>query len=549
MNNQKIFRIALLKTAVLLLLTCTVGFAKPVSVDIAKQIAKNFMMQQTGITYDISKDSISFQLKGGGESETPAYYVFNMAPEGWIIVAGDDIAYPVIGYSRQGSVNSDDVSPAFSEWMIEIEKQIIQAAKEEPEPLASIKSTWEKFNVADYKVYEVMVEAVEPLLKTTWSQGKYYNNKCPVDSNGIDGHALVGCSATAVGQIMKYHNWPPKGSGSHTYSHQRYGTLSANFGATNYSWKSIPSTGKLTSYNDALATLLYHVGVSFDMDYDPRGSVSKISKIAPALFLYFKYKPTNYSSRSYYFDSAWLAKIKNDLNAKRPIIYVGGGRLGHAFVCDGYRTDFFHFNWGWNGGYDGYFYINNLTPAYYNFTYGQKAIFGIEPNKPQKIRSLAGLQFLLLNGKTTPRPPSCPSIPNGGFENGVSSWKEYSISNSWIIAQWGIAHSGSWSAGLCDTISHIQQQVTVPSSCPYLVFYHWIDSFLECGNHYGFVRINGMNVKTIQLCSNNNTNGWVRQVVDLSDYANQSVTLQFRSEMEFILNWSYWYIDDVSFKP
>ena len=88
----------------------------------------------------------------------------------------------------------------------------------------------------------------------------------------------------------------------------------------------------------------------------------------------------------------------------------------------------------------------------------------------------------------------------------------------------------------------------MPLACPSLVFYHWIDSLDSCGNDYGFVRINGMNVKTIQLCSDNNTNGWARQVVDLSSYTNQTVTLQIRAEADGNFFQSYWYVDDVSFQ-
>lgn len=528
------------------LLTGTVSFAKPVSVYVAKQVAKNFMMQQTGIEHEIAKDSIPLLSTGERQDEITAYYMFNMDPEGWVIVAGDDIAFPVIGYATKEAVNADDVPPAFSEWMTQIKEHIIQVVREEHAPLASVEAAWKKLKVADHEVYDVMLEAVGPLVKTTWSQGKYYNKNCPVDLRGYDGHALVGCCATALGQIMKYHNWPPTGTGSHSYFHQEYGTLSANFDATNYNWNSIPSTGKVTSHNNGVATLLYHIGVSMDMNYGPAGSGCSPSKIAPGLGKYFKYKPVSIVSRSAYSDSEWLAKIKNDLNTKGPIIYVGKGTSGHAFVCDGYRSEFFHFNWGWNGFYNGYFYLNDLTPGgYYNYTYYQRAIFGIEP---QDVPVLAGVQLLLSNGNTSPPPPSCPAMPNGDFESGRQvSWIEYSASNSYIVAPWGIAHSGTWSALLGDVTAYIQQQVTVPSSCPHLVFYHWIDSYDSCGNDYGFVRINEMNVKTIQLCTNNNTSGWVRQVVDLSSYANQAVTIEIRSETDD-MNQSYWYIDDVSFQ-
>jgi hypothetical protein len=148
---------------------------------------------------------------------------------------------------------------------------------------------------------------------------------------------------------------------------------------------------------------------------------------------------------------------------------------------------------------------------------------------------------------------SCPAIPNGNFENGAVSWVEYSSVGAQLIDEWiaVTAHSGAWYTwlgGNLDEVAYIQQQVTVPSSCPNLVFYHWIDSTDICGYDYGYVRINGTNVSTIQLCSPNNTGAWVQRSINLSSYANQTVTLQIRALNDFSAS-SDWFIDDVSFQP
>ena len=66
-----------------------------------------------------------------------------------------------------------------------------------------------------------------------------------------------------------------------------------------------------------------------------------------------------------------------------------GGLGGHAFVCDGYdHYDMFHFNWGWNGNSDGYYFIDALLyDVYYlgfiisfgGFNEGHTAYFNIHP--------------------------------------------------------------------------------------------------------------------------------------------------------------------------
>jgi len=72
--------------------------------------------------------------------------------------------------------------------------------------------------------------------------------------------------------------------------------------------------------------------------------------------------------------------MRSSLNKKRPVLYTGQGTGGHAFVCDGYQgTSYFHFNWGWNGSYDGYFYISSLTPGGDNFNSYQGAVLDIHP--------------------------------------------------------------------------------------------------------------------------------------------------------------------------
>ena len=371
----------------------TVSFAKPVTADRALQVAANWMLQQTGVEPQIIDCNAPGYQDDFQDGITP-YYIFSIKTGGWVIVSGDDIAYPIIGYSAQGALDSEDKPPAFIEWMALIEKEIREEVNIDSEPLLSIQTAWEKFDVTDYDVtdQEVLDEAVGPLIKTTWSQGKYYNKSCPYDSSGPDNRALVGCVATAAGQIMKYHNWPATGTGSHSYVSSRYGTLSASFGATTYNFSSMPASGQLTSYNTAVATMLYHVGVSVNMNYGPSSSGAISSSIPAALRTYFKYNANNFVNRSSYTTVAWVAKLKADHNAGRPVYYRSPG---HAFICDGYNdSGYFHFNWGWNGSYDGYFLLNDLTPGSHNYNANQGGNFGIYPaggTQSARVLSLWGV--------------------------------------------------------------------------------------------------------------------------------------------------------------
>ena len=142
----------------------------------------------------------------------------------------------------------------------------------------------------------------------------------------------------------------------------------------------------------AVATLMYHCGVSVDMNYSPDSSGAGSEIVAEALKNYFNYSmETVHYYRSGFSDSDWIAMLKYDLDLSRPIWYRGkGSGGGHAFVFDGYSSgNYFHVNWGWGGYCDEYYVINNLNPGPGGIGSGsngiyndnQAAIFGIRPSE------------------------------------------------------------------------------------------------------------------------------------------------------------------------
>jgi hypothetical protein len=111
-------------------------------------------------------------------------------------------------------------------------------------------------------------------------------------------------------------------------------------------------------------------------------------------------------------------------------------------------------------------------------------------------------------------------------------------------------HSGSyavWLGGADNEISFIGQQVPISSSCPFLTFYHWINSSDLCGYDYGLVFIDETVVGTFELCEARDTGGWQVQSIDLSAYAGQTVDLIISTGTDDSLP-SNWFIDDVSFQ-
>lgn len=394
-NIFALFRLGFLVLPALLFLAES-ALAAPISTERAERVAQNWMLLQTGkspVAHRIDESHAAIMEAQASDSH---YYLFDMDPAGWVIVASDDVAYPILGYATDASIVGRTKPPSFVNWMRMIDTSIAEAARQaatgKPIMEASayatatvIASAWADLGRAVVRSTtspygRARAAAVAPLVATTWSQDTFYNQFCPADSAGPGGHALVGCCATAMGQVLRYHAQPAVGQGAHSFDHAHYGTLSANFEATSYNWAAMPSAGVLSYYNSSVATLLNQVGIAIDMDYGSSSSVCYPTRFAPALRKYFNYQAEDLAARSNYSDAAWVGKIKADLDARRPILYAGYGSGGHAFVLDGY-TDFnyFHFNWGWNGAYDGYFLLSNLNPGGYSFSSSQMGVFGIRP--------------------------------------------------------------------------------------------------------------------------------------------------------------------------
>jgi len=391
---------------IFLILSYSTVLAKPVELSEAKKVGEAFLTSQSKssneinsnlelVYSEISKGSTTFS-----KDENTFFYVFNINSKGFVIVAGDDNVTPILGYSNEGIFNPNNIPQNTKKWFEEYKNQIRYVIDNEIEATEEIKREWltllnDKTNSLGEK------SSVSPLMQTKWNQSPYYNALCPSGT-------VTGCVATAMAQIMKYWNYPETGSGFHSYNHQSYGTLSANFGSTTYQWSSMPNS--VNSSNNAVATLMYQVGVSVDMNYGTASTGGSgayvISDQSPvqhcseyALKTYFGYKNTLKGvQRINYNQTQWLNLLKIELDNSRPILYAGFGTGGgHCFVADGYdNNDFIHFNWGWGGAYDGYFQINALNPSGTGtgggsggYNNGHQAVIGIEPPAGSQTYSLA----------------------------------------------------------------------------------------------------------------------------------------------------------------
>lgn len=364
-------------------------FAKHVPIDQARSAAKNFYFASSPVTtlkYSDINISNEFSISYQGEI---VFHVFNISDNnGYLILSADDQASPVLSYSFTGSFDNNEqkLPPAYLWWLSSYKKQIKYIVENN---IKNNEATvvWDSYTKNFKGTKEVT--AVLPLLDPiAWNQSQYYNDLCPADTAsgyGYGGHCPSGCVSIAMAQTMKFWAYPPTGLGQNTYNHATYGNQTANFGATTYNWANMPAS--VSAVNNDVATIIYHSGVSVNMDYGPDGSGSSTSHARDALVNNFRYSTDAlHANKSSYTDPQWIALLKGDLDIGRPVIYHGTDATqgGHAFICDGYdATNKFHFNWGWGGSGNSYNFLNSLVPGpgtgTYNFIQSQGAVFHIHP--------------------------------------------------------------------------------------------------------------------------------------------------------------------------
>ena len=319
-----------------------------------KQISQNAALSAARKYSRTGQVAPAKNLRSDKTNNAP-YYAFNLE-QGYVIVSGDDEMTELVGYAENGFFDAENVPPQMQLWL--------DGYAEYVAAVQSGKAKARKILLSDSPSV-----VVEPLVSTKWNQDAPFNNFAPeyTDDNNNTQRCATGCAATAMAQIMKFHNWPEQGVGHYSYEHQSFGTISSDFSEHVYDWTNMIDRYNNGEYSnvqaDAVALLMKDCGVSLNMNYGPVSGAS-IYSYTPAFKNYFRYSSRTIN-RSGCETAEFTKIITDELQEGRPIIYCGTGEDGgHAFVVDGYDTNYFlHVNWGWGGYSDGYFDMNYMDPT------------------------------------------------------------------------------------------------------------------------------------------------------------------------------------------
>lgn len=397
----------------LLLFVGTDAVAKVVEPDKAFRIASNFVSSRgdlrSSFTIQLVYTAVANadpELRSAGN---PLFYVYNIENDGgFVMVSGDDRAFPVLAYADKGMFQAYSMPSNLKNWLSFYEKEISYIIEKTHAPSTEVREEWDALLEGASKAASSIV-----LLPTAnWDQVKPFNNLCPEDSGE---QTLAGCVATAMGILMKYHQWPEKGTGSNAYVTQsKKISVKANFNVA-YDWGNMLDTYNrswTSEQESAVATLIYHCGVATYMDYTFDGSGTTTWDAVNALTAYFGYDKGGYMVyKNLYTTSEWYDLVRNELNENRPLLYGGVTKSdeGHLFVIDGYNSqNYFHVNWGWSGLANGYYLLSSLAPQWQGaggsidgeaYSFEQDAIIGLK--KKTTNQSLPNHEFYFLEEDVT----------------------------------------------------------------------------------------------------------------------------------------------------
>ena len=409
------------------------AFAGNVTEQQARRVAVAFFQSapQTRVSESdlrLVRDSESTLTRSGGAA--PAYYVFdNAAGGGFVIVSGDDVASPVLGYSFTEEFPEGNLPSNVQGWLDGLREEINAARRDGVEAEEAVTRAWQETRSGD---------VVVDMQTARWDQGDPYNLLCPMVSGQ---RTYTGCTATALAIIMRYHQWPERGVGTlPAYNTETFGISipALELGHT-YDWANMPldySSSSTTAQEEAVATLMRDCSVLLQSDYGTNatgGTGAYVDEVLKTVEYMGYDKAMRCEMRDSYTSGEWYELMQTELDNRRPVLYTGSNdEGGHAFVLDGYTTDnYYSVNWGWSGFCNGYFLLSALNPdgqgaggSAGGYNSGQDALVGLKRDEGGEWETVLGFEAYedaedgtVYRGLSTDRTPerNVPFTLSGGL--------------------------------------------------------------------------------------------------------------------------------------
>lgn len=375
---------------------CAICFADVVSKESALTVAYNFVQNDTPICTSLKSagpgSSSVFEIFPS-DAPTPYHqpgcYVVNFNAGGYAIIAADDIARPVLAYSRSGHFDMNRISDGEKEWLESTANIIYHASISSVRPSDKTKNEWKS-----YLAGKSLQQSDEVVLETAaWGQWAPYNNMIPKVLGEV---CPAGCVNTAGAIIMRYFKHPKSGKGTIPGYNWYDAKFPDNTLGHEYDWDSMPLKYEVGKYSDyqagQVSRLVYDLGTSIKTEYKKDGASGSIYTLKNSLTNYFDYDPNiqymeRWMLKQTNANEVWESIIRNEVDNARPVLMRGTcsqkNYSGHAYVVCGYQGEYFCINWGWEESE----WFGLITPVDGNFAQlaefleDQCIVYNIRPNE------------------------------------------------------------------------------------------------------------------------------------------------------------------------
>jgi hypothetical protein len=310
-------------------------------------------------------------------------YLFDLDPQGYIVIAGSDLISPVIAYSFESDFGTmDQGNPLFQLIKADLAYRIQYSTCLQNGSDNINVSLWEEMLSGDFKaindlLFEQWPATGDGWLKTNWTQNPPYSNFCPLDPvTGLRSYA--GCPATAMAQIMNFHettnstHFDDADDYYHNYAGRQYWI------DDDYDFADFPSFPELNTYldtlnahylaekaltNDDKAAMTFACGVAARQVFTSQGSGTFGVDQAYDAYLRFGCSTVELLDST---DADLYERMKQNIKDTLPVhlaVVDESWSTGHNVVVDGYNTDdYYHLNFGWGGSFNGWYLLPEEIP-------------------------------------------------------------------------------------------------------------------------------------------------------------------------------------------
>jgi len=361
------------------------GYAAPITEAQALRAAVSWLERNPAPLEENTGQNVTDLISYADAQGNPLYYVALLSPRGFLILGGDDLMEPVIALVPEGTAyDPSGTNPLGALVTRDLARRghVVRAIPKASRNLAELETSnmakWQALLEEQIPPEESLPSLadvrVAPLLQSTWSQESVNQEPC---YNYYTPHGYpCGCVATAMAQLMRFHEHPSRGIGARTFeiyideiSEDRI-TRGGNGLGGPYSWNAMvlqPGAAITEGQRQAIGALTYDAGLAVHMSYTSEGSGTDTLMAADALTETFGYSNAikGYNGGDNFPEDPRNAAVLPNLDAGHPVLFgITGSEGGHAIVGDGYgyqgETLYHHLNMGWGGNSNAWYNLPNI---------------------------------------------------------------------------------------------------------------------------------------------------------------------------------------------